>query len=199
LQYFLSMSTYFMFFIAVERLGQRELAVANIVRSIYIVMLIPINALATTTNTLVSNAIGAGHTNEVLSIIKRISLISLYIVSALVVVVCLFPKFIVSVYTNEAALVNDSVLSIYVISAALIIGALSMIIFSGVSGTGNTRTAMWIEVITLFFYTISVYYIGVYLREPVYICFTVEVVYSIGLLLLSVIYLKKGNWQGKKI
>ena len=35
LQYFLSMATWFVFFVAVERLGQRELAIANIVRSIY--------------------------------------------------------------------------------------------------------------------------------------------------------------------
>ena len=47
LQYFLSMATWFVFFVAVERLGQRELAIANIVRSIYVVLLIPVNALAT--------------------------------------------------------------------------------------------------------------------------------------------------------
>ena len=33
-QYFLAMATWFVFFIAIERLGQRELAIANIVRSI---------------------------------------------------------------------------------------------------------------------------------------------------------------------
>lgn len=59
-QYFLAMATWFVFFIAIERLGQRELAIANIVRSIYIVMLIPVQALSTTTNSLVSNLIGAG-------------------------------------------------------------------------------------------------------------------------------------------
>ena len=41
-----------------KRQGQRELAIANIVRSIYIVMLIPVQALSTTTNSLVSNLIG---------------------------------------------------------------------------------------------------------------------------------------------
>ncbi len=47
LQYFLSMATWFCFLCGSgERLGQRELAIANIVRSIYIVMLIPVNALA---------------------------------------------------------------------------------------------------------------------------------------------------------
>lgn len=60
IQYFLAMATWFVFFIAIERLGQRELAIANIVRSIYIVMLIPVQALSTTTNSLVSNLIGAG-------------------------------------------------------------------------------------------------------------------------------------------
>ena len=42
-QYFLAMATWFVFFVAVERLGQRELAIANIVRSIYVVMLIPVS------------------------------------------------------------------------------------------------------------------------------------------------------------
>lgn len=50
-QYFLSMATWFVFFLAIERLGQRELAIANIVRSIYIVILIPVQALSTTANT----------------------------------------------------------------------------------------------------------------------------------------------------
>ena len=66
LQYFISLSTYFMLFVAVEHLGQRELAVANIVRSVYIVLLIPVNSLSTATNTFVSNSIGAGHKDQVI-------------------------------------------------------------------------------------------------------------------------------------
>ena len=73
LQYFLSMATWFVFFVAVERLGQRELAIANIVRSIYVVLLIPVNALATTTNSLVSNAIGAGGIQHVMPLINKIA------------------------------------------------------------------------------------------------------------------------------
>ena len=72
LQYFISLSTYFMLFVAVEHLGQRELAVANIVRSVYIVLLIPVNSLSTATNTFVSNSIGAGHKDQVIPIIRRL-------------------------------------------------------------------------------------------------------------------------------
>ena len=37
-QYFLAMAIWFVFFMALERLGQRELAIANIVRSVYVVI-----------------------------------------------------------------------------------------------------------------------------------------------------------------
>ena len=90
LQYFLSMATWFVFFVAVERLGQRELAIANIVRSIYIVLLIPVNALATTTNSLVSNAIGAGGIQHVIPLINKIARFSFFIMLGLVALSALF-------------------------------------------------------------------------------------------------------------
>ena len=99
LQYFLSMATWFVFFVAVERLGQRELAIANIVRSIYVVLLIPVNALATTTNSLVSNAIGAGGIQYVMPLINKIARFSFFIMLGLVGLSVLFPQFLLSVYT----------------------------------------------------------------------------------------------------
>lgn len=53
-----------MFFIFIERLGERELAVTNIGRSLYVLLMIPGSALATTVSTLVSNMIGAGEKEE---------------------------------------------------------------------------------------------------------------------------------------
>jgi len=59
-QYFISISTWFVFFIFIEHMGERPLAVSNIGRSLYILLTIPAGALGTTVNTLVSNLIGAG-------------------------------------------------------------------------------------------------------------------------------------------
>lgn len=199
LQYFGGMITWFMFFIAVERLGQRELAIANIVRSVYVVMLIPVNSLATSTNSLVSNAIGAGHTGQVIPIISKIARLSFCIMAVCVTVVCLMPEAILSVYTNEPTLISDSVLSVYVVSGALLVCAVCNVVFNGVSGTGNTRSALVIEMGVLAFYALYVYVVGMRLHLPVYVCFTVEIIYYIGLLILSAIYLKKAAWQNKKI
>ncbi len=199
IQYFVSMSTWFMFFVAVERLGQRELAVANIVRSIYMVLFIPINALSTTANTFVSNTIGAGYTERVIPIIKKIAGLSFVFMALLSLVVCLFPRLLVSIYTNDPTLIDASVNSFYVISAAMLVCSIGSIAFSGVSGTGNTKSALALEMVTLSFYVTYLYFVAVHFRMPVEICFTTEFVYFTGLFILSWLYLKKANWQDKKI
>lgn len=78
-QYFLAMAIWFVFFMALERLGQRQLAIANIVRSVYVVLLIPVQALSTTANTLVSNLIGSGGVLKVVGLLHRIARMSFLI------------------------------------------------------------------------------------------------------------------------
>ena len=199
LQYFLSMATWFVFFIAVERLGQRELAIANIVRSIYIVMLIPVNALATTTNSLVSNAIGAGGIQHVMPLINKIARFSFFIMLALVIVTAIFPQAMLSIYTNEAALITESVPSVYVICCAMLIASVANVVFNGISGTGNTQAALLLETITILIYGSYIIFIGMWLKAPIEWCFTIEIVYYTLLFITSYIYLKKAKWQNKKI
>ena len=199
LQYFLSIATWFMFFIAVEHLGQRELAVANIVRSIYVVMLIPVNSLATTTNTFVSNSIGAGAINQVIPTIWKICKLSLGIMVVFAAIVSLMPGWVVSVYTNDASLVAASVPSVYVIVGSLLIGSVANVAFNGVSGTGNTRSALLAELVTAVAYTLAIYFLIFRLRPNIASCWIVEYVYWGVLLLFSFIYLKKADWWNKKI
>lgn len=199
LQYFVSMCTWFMFFVAVERLGQRELAVANIVRSVYVVLLIPVSALSTTTNSFVSNTMGAGQIDQVIQTIRKIARFSFYIMAVCVGLVCLMPETIVSIYTSDPILIASSINSIYIIAGALLIGSVGQVFFNGVSGTGNTRSALVMELATLVFYCAYVYVMGMRLRMPVSVCFTTEAIYYTGLLVSSAIYLKKAAWQNKKI
>ena len=198
-QYFISMATWFVFFMAVERLGQRELAIANIIRSIYIVLLIPVQALSTAANTLVSNLIGAGGVDGVMRLMKRIAKVSLGIVVVCVLLTVFFPKMFLSIYTNEAALLSESVPSLYVIGVAMLVAAVANIYFNGISGTGNTQAALGLESGTLVVYGIYVFWVGWWLQAPVAVCFTTEIVYYALLFISSLIYLKKAKWQNKKI
>lgn len=154
IQHFLSMATWFVFFVTVERLGQRELVIANIVRSIYVVMLIPVHSLSTTTNTLVSNLIGAGGISQVMRLIGKIARSSFVVMVVCVAAVVFFPQFILSVYTNEPALIAESVPSLYMIAVAMLIASVANIYFNAVSGTGNTQAALMLETGTLVVYVL---------------------------------------------
>lgn len=198
-QYFLAMAIWFVFFMALERLGQRELAIANIVRSVYIVLLIPVQALATTANTLVSNLIGAGGTDKVIALLHRISGISFLIMVVCVALTVIFPNPILSIYTGDSGLVAESIPALYVVCASMLLASLANIYFNGISGTGNTQAALGVEVGVQVFYALYVIVVGMVLRQPVEICFTTEIIYYVLMLIFSLIYLKKAKWQNKKI
>ena len=198
-QYFISMSTFFLFFVIIERHGEHSLAIANIIRSIYIVMFIPLNALSATSNTLVSNIIGEGKVREVMPLIRRISWLSFVIMLVYVLLLCLFPRQVLSIYTNDITLINESVLSIYAISIALIISSIASVLFNSISGTGNTKSALILELVVLVVYTAFIYIIGIHFMLPVHVCFTAEILYFVGIFIGSAIYLRFANWQKKKI
>lgn len=198
-QYFLAMAIWFVFFMALERLGQRQLAVANIVRSVYVVLLIPVQALSTTANTLVSNLIGAGGSSGVVTLLHKISRMSFLIMVVCVSLCVAFPGSILSVYTNEEALLVESVSALYVVCGAMLIASLANVYFNGISGTGNTQAALVLEVFVQVFYALYIIVVGMVIQAPVDVCFTTEVIYYVLMLGSSLIYLKKAKWQNKKI
>jgi putative MATE family efflux protein len=199
MQQFMSMATFFLFFVVVERLGQQELAIANIARSVYVVMFIPVNSLATATNSMVSNTMGANKISEVIPLIRKIAKISFGVMVCFATLLCLFPHAILSIYTNDASLLSASVPSLYVIAAVSLICSVAVIVFNGLSGTGNTRPAFILEAGILVVYVLYLYIIGIRLRQPVHICYIVELIYFVGLLACSVLYLRFAHWDRKKI
>ncbi|MDR0542277.1 MAG: MATE family efflux transporter, partial [Dysgonamonadaceae bacterium] len=71
--------------------------------------------------------------------------------------------------------------------------------FQSVSGTGNTRSALIIEIIVLGMYIAWMIFVGVYLKAPLAVCWTVEWIYAFFTGLFSYIYFKKGKWMNKEI
>lgn len=198
-QYFISVSTWFLFFIFIERMGERPLAATNIGRSLYVLLMVPGSALATTVNTLVSNLIGAGRKAEVVPFITRMMGYVLLMVVPLMLITFLFPEAFARIYTNDAGLIEASVPVMKVVSVAMIFCALGNIVFNGVSGTGNTKTAFLIEFGTLFFYLSYVYYTAILNPQPVAVVWMSEFVYWTLIGLIGYLYLQKGNWQKKEL
>lgn len=200
LQYLFSIGTWMLFFVFIENfLGERPLAVTNIVRSFYTIFTIPAHALGSATNTMVSNTIGAGRHDEVGGLLKRVSLFSLSVMLAVSAISALFPRTLIHIYTDDPSLINDTVLPLYVLISSLPLYSLGSVLFSAVSGTGNTRTALSFEIITLVFYLSYAWFIIAHLRSSVALAWTTEHMYWFFLMILSFLYLRSGKWRHKQI
>ncbi len=200
-QYIISMSTWFLFFLAIEQHSEDDLKITNLVRSFYMVYFIPMNALATTANTLVGNTIGMGNVKGVLPLIKKVALLNLGIVVVMVIATLVAPEFWVSFIApqDQISLIKDTVAPLVVLLFSLPISALGVVAFSSISGTGNTRIALILELITMVIYIIAMVTIVVYKQMSVAWCWTVEYFYWGPLLIFSVLYLIRGKWQNKRI
>lgn len=199
LQYFFSLGAWFIFFMIIEKMGERSLAISNIIRSMYMVLMIPVWAFSVTTNTLVSNTIGRGYPQLVIPIIRKITGFTLFSVITILIPLIFIPGLLIRVYTPDASLIVDSIPSVYVIFGAIIVFALSQNMFSGVSGTGNTKHALLIELFTLVIYLIVTWYIGIKLSQPIEMVWFCEYIYFGGLGVFSFFYLKSKRWQSKII
>jgi putative MATE family efflux protein len=198
-QFVISTSTWFLFFIFIERMGERPLAVSNIGRSLYMLLMIPGVALSTTINTLVSNLIGAGRKDEVLPFINRMIKVTLIATAPVTAVTFALPELVIRIYTADPDLIAASVPVLRVVSLAILFCAVGNVIFNSVSGTGNTRTAFLIELTTMFFYIAYIYYTSIIRPGSTAVVWLSEFVYWILIGVLGYVYLKKGNWQKKEI
>lgn len=199
-QYLFSIGTWMLFFLFIENyMGERSLAVTNIVRSFYTIFTIPSNAIGSTTGTMVSNTIGAGKGDELPGLLKRLSLLSLGVMIGVIVIVSAFPRTMIRIYTDDPSLIQDTVLPLYVLISSLPIYSVGMVLFNGVSGTGNTRTALKFEIFTLLFYMSYMWFIIIYLRASVAAAWTTEHVYWSFLAILSFFYLRSGKWKDRHI
>ncbi|MEM1218600.1 MAG: MATE family efflux transporter [Bacteroidota bacterium] len=91
-QAIVGLGSWFVFFSIVENLGERELAVTNLVRMVYLILSIPTWGFASGVNTLVSNFIGAQKRQAVFPITLKTSYISLVTTLAISLPVLLFPS-----------------------------------------------------------------------------------------------------------
>src|SRR5690606_36489587 len=118
--YLFSIVTWMLFFVFIENyMGERPLAVTNIVRIFYTIFTIPSPALGSARSTMVSNTIGAARGHEVQNLINRIALLSLGVMMVVIIVVSLFPRTMIHIYTDNPSLIGDTVLPLYVLISSL--------------------------------------------------------------------------------
>ena len=196
---FLSVSTWFIFFLFVEHLGERSLAVSNIVRNVSGLIWVVLMAFSSTCSTLVSNMIGSGEEDRVTGLVWRVMKMAYAIISTIIVIFALFPKRVIGIFTDMPEIIDATVPAMLVMASSYLINTGGNICFNASIGTGNTRTVFVLESIALIVYVCYCTLVCTIIKADIAICWTAEHVYALAMLILCGLYLRSGRWKGKKI
>ena len=198
IQKLFSFSVWFIFFILIEKMGETATGISSIVRSVYMILITPCFAFATTTNTVVSRIIGEGHSDQVFSTINKILKNCLLCTIPIIILVAIFPIQIARIYTDDLNLAQLVVPSIYVICFGTIFQGIGNAYFEAVSGTGNTSAALYLEAVILVIYVAFIWAMT-HLTTRVELVWTAEILYGALLGILCGIYMKFAKWDKKRV
>jgi putative MATE family efflux protein len=199
LEYVLNVSVWLLFFLFIEHLGEEELAIANIVRSISEVPFVFSAAFASTAATLVSNIIGEGHPEGVMPVIRRVLVLCAVTMVPLLAVFAIFPHWIISLFTDIPSLVQGSVPTLRVMCAAAFLTLPWNVYLQSVAGTGDTRVCLRIDAVALCIYAVYCTVIIGILKSNVAVCWTADGVYALCIWIQSVAYIHRKKWKDKVV
>jgi Na+-driven multidrug efflux pump len=111
----------------------------------------------------------------------------------------LFPGFFLSQVQEIPAFIEQGKPVLRVVAVAMVMMSFSTISLNAVTGTGNTRTNLLIEAITILAYSIYVYLVLEYFFLSLTIGWMSEWLYWALTFSMSYAYLRSGRWKGKVI
>jgi putative MATE family efflux protein len=199
-QHAISIISWFIFYLLIERnTDQTSLAVSNTMRNIFGFFGVFAWSFASTTNSMVSNVIGQGKHYQVLPLIHKIIRLS----TGISLIVCLglnlFPGAYLSVYGLDDDFITAGVPVIRLVAFAMVLMSFATVWLSAVTGTGNSRMTLLIEIAAIILYCIYVFVVLEVFQLSIFWGWMSELLYWSCLFTLSFFYIKRGKWQHKTI
>jgi Na+-driven multidrug efflux pump len=148
---------------------------------------------------MVSNVIGQGKKEQVIFLIRKIVRISMIIAGFVAVALNLFPSVFLKVYGQDESFVEDAIPVVRIVSSALLLMSFSTVWLNAVTGTGNSKITLYIEILAIILYSVYVYIVLEVFKLPITIGWMSEYLYWSVLFLASFFYIRSGKWKGKVI
>jgi len=199
LQTFASLGSWFIFFALIEQMGKNELAVSNIIRTFYMMFMIPAWGFSSGINTIVSNLIGKKELRQVLPAITKTAILCFTVTMGLSLSLVVFPETMLHIVTEDESIFPAAKNLIWVLNVILALYSVSIIYFNGLVGTGATKTALYIQVSCVILYMIYVYVVIGMLKCSLEVAWMAEAVYMVSSMIVSILYLKSNLWLRVKI
>jgi putative MATE family efflux protein len=194
-QNMLSMSAWFLFFVFIEHMGEHELAISNIIRATYMILMTPIWGYASAANSMVSNLVGQSRHDQVKILVKKIIHLSMFTTAVIFLVSMVSPAWLLRITTSDEVLIADSLGCYYIIIGAMFLFSVSVVLLSTVSGLGSTKAAMGIEIVNIVVYLVYVYLCVMWVEARIEWVWFSEILYWTLMGSLSFWYLQVKNWR----
>lgn len=198
LQYAISIISWEFFFILVSHDGALALDISQLMRLVFGFCGIFIWAFAATANTMVSNIIGQGMQTSVIPLIKRIIMLSVGSSLVIFIPLQLFTKEILMLFNDETEFLALGVPVLRIVGIAILLMSISTVCLNSVTGTGNTKVNLTIEVITIVLYCIYIYTVMHVYNLPITWGWGSEWLYWSSILIMSLAYLLSGKWNNAR-
>lgn len=196
-QFAISLITWLIFFILLENYGERAKAISNAMRNVFGFVGIFIWAFASTTNMMVSNLIGQGLQNKVVTAINKIMMLSVTATFIMVGLLNLFPVYFLQIFGQTDTFVYEAIPVIRIISMGMLGMSIATIWLNAVTGTGKTKMNLFIELIAVICYLIYIYLVMVKWRLSLAMAWTNEFIYWTVIFSIAFWYIKSGRWKTK--
>lgn len=201
LQFIISLTTWLIFFLLIESKGPIAKAVSNTMRNVFGLAGVFIWAFAGTSNTMVSNLIGQNRKEMVIPVVKKISLWSLGLCMLMICFLNLFPVTFFSLFGQDESFLKEGIPVIRMVSLGMIFMSISNIWLNAVTGTGNTRINLQIEIISISLYLVYTWYFMKLHYISLSVAWSNEFVYWVSILFMASGYMFSKKWmhmQGNK-
>ena len=156
-------------------------------------------ALAGTSSSMVSNIIGQGRKEDVPLVINRIVRISILFAMMMAALFNIFPGFLLSIFGQDESFIKAAIPVVRVVSSAMILMSFSVVWLNAVTGTGNSRYTLFIEIVTIVLYCIYVYLVLEVFNLSIVYGWMSEWLYWLSIFFFSWLYMRSGRWKNKVI
>lgn len=200
-QYGISIVSWEFFFILVERNQHTgyDLALSNMMRNIFGFFGVFTWAFAATSSTMVSNVIGQKRHEEVYKLIWLITQISTGIAIVVAILLNIFPEQVIGLFGKEPGFIAAGIPVLRIVSFAMIFTSFAVIWLNAVTGTGNTKVNLAIEIFSVTLYNVYVFIVLEKLQLSITWGWGSELIYWTAMFIPSFWYIKSGRWKNKVI
>jgi putative MATE family efflux protein len=194
-QHILGMGAWYLFFLMIEKIGEEELAISSVIKSLYMVIGIPIWGLGSAINTVVSNLLGQKRMEHVIPATTRSVHISFSISFTICLFLFLFPRFFLGMYSSEIAAMPEAIPTLYVIVGTMMLFSVGSMTMHSVMGIGDTRMLLIFESVAIICYVLYCYLAVFRWELSLPRVWMAEFVYWTLLPLMTITYLGFGPWR----